>query len=751
MKTKRLLLGVLLAVTGLTQAVAQAVEDGEAFYIYRNDGDFNGFFYDEVQDMRYSKLDLDSIEHNEYVVHEVVTADSVYRIPLCAIDSIGFVQPKIILSDKILDYNDELNYSSIKLLNFDASNPYNFHYAEWETSIHDAPALEPGSIFYYPTWLYAEENSFGDVNHGAFIARIKSVTEDKAFYAERLGPNNKGHYVECEPVEEMDEIFKQLISVEKTYETASGKKMRRMAGYNQIKKELSGRRDVTLVDLNGSFYKKFEKDNFTASLSLNVNAQASATVTYNIRRSKFYIKTELNTKATASLSGSLSGTLKDTYTLYYLKDAPFYFPSFLPIFQINPMPGTFVRTQGDVTLNISTPSLGAQAKFSVIVSDDGISGSGVQFNTIDPSEEDNSWNISLSLNGSTQTGVTFPYKLETNSWLRKFLNCSVGADVFVGPKFSGSFSLDPTAAVDGDIYSTFKNTKVGFTPLDVLVEGKCAARIGNGKDREMELFKAEKEIGKMELQLFPNFDECEITADESGRGVFYISEIPETGEPTWYSFSGYQYQKLIVSIHPYGTTLPCKIYAGIYNKDKELIRDEGSHTNINYHLYYQPAEIEIKDLQIHENGEFHICPIIEFLGKQIPVWSAEKIYKYEAPVQLYYIPTGSKQYIVVQGCQKGDIVEFEYIGEDDEKDIYSFSPKKITDIYGGTELDENKHPLFAKVYEIGQGIYSGTETISPNHPLISEYQMTLYREGRTITRKFHITTFDDRYEVYIRE
>ena len=34
----------------------------EAFYIYRNDGDFNGFFYDEVVEMRYSKIGFDSIE-----------------------------------------------------------------------------------------------------------------------------------------------------------------------------------------------------------------------------------------------------------------------------------------------------------------------------------------------------------------------------------------------------------------------------------------------------------------------------------------------------------------------------------------------------------------------------------------------------------------------------------------------------------------------------------------------------------------
>ena len=64
----------------------------DAFYIYRNDSDFNGFFYDEVQEMRYSKIALDSTEYEQYVTYEVVLADTTYRIPLASIDSIGFQQ-----------------------------------------------------------------------------------------------------------------------------------------------------------------------------------------------------------------------------------------------------------------------------------------------------------------------------------------------------------------------------------------------------------------------------------------------------------------------------------------------------------------------------------------------------------------------------------------------------------------------------------------------------------------------------------
>ena len=71
--------GILLAVP------AQAQDENGAFYVYRNDGDFNGFFYDQVLEIRYSKFDQDMVEQEEHVMQEIVTSDSVYRIPLAAI------------------------------------------------------------------------------------------------------------------------------------------------------------------------------------------------------------------------------------------------------------------------------------------------------------------------------------------------------------------------------------------------------------------------------------------------------------------------------------------------------------------------------------------------------------------------------------------------------------------------------------------------------------------------------------------
>ena len=88
---------MLVTLTSVQVAMAQQeeIEGGEAFYIYQNDGHFDGFFYDEVKQIRYSRLDTLNREHDHYVSQEIVTEDSVYRIMLTAIDSVSFYQPEI--------------------------------------------------------------------------------------------------------------------------------------------------------------------------------------------------------------------------------------------------------------------------------------------------------------------------------------------------------------------------------------------------------------------------------------------------------------------------------------------------------------------------------------------------------------------------------------------------------------------------------------------------------------------------------
>lgn len=82
-------LGALLALLPLS---AQQTQD--ALYIYRNDGVFHGFFYADIEKIEFSKIDTLGVEHYDYVVQEVYALDSIYRIPLSAIDSVSFITPE---------------------------------------------------------------------------------------------------------------------------------------------------------------------------------------------------------------------------------------------------------------------------------------------------------------------------------------------------------------------------------------------------------------------------------------------------------------------------------------------------------------------------------------------------------------------------------------------------------------------------------------------------------------------------------
>lgn len=86
---KKTFIFLSLLMTMLVEAVAQ----NDAMFVYRNDGAINGFLKTDIDSIRYSNLDVDSVLHKECVVQEVWTVDSVYRIPLAAIDSVSFVTP----------------------------------------------------------------------------------------------------------------------------------------------------------------------------------------------------------------------------------------------------------------------------------------------------------------------------------------------------------------------------------------------------------------------------------------------------------------------------------------------------------------------------------------------------------------------------------------------------------------------------------------------------------------------------------
>jgi len=136
------------------------------FFIYRNDGHINTFFTTEIDSMTYSCIDIDSISHNDYVVHEVYTPDSIYRIPLEVIDSIGFVTPETIYKPGVVKLEGEIRNYII------ASDSLTIYF-KFDTPVSILPNINDK--------LFTEEVS--TVFPYAFIGQVENIRKDESYIA----------------------------------------------------------------------------------------------------------------------------------------------------------------------------------------------------------------------------------------------------------------------------------------------------------------------------------------------------------------------------------------------------------------------------------------------------------------------------------------------------------------------------------------------------------------------------------------
>ena len=100
------LLVLIVAIMSIAPVLAQEIQQ-HAIYNYRNDGDFNAWLNIDIEKITYSCTDLDGVEHDDIVVQEVWTPDSVFRIPISAIDSIGFRAPKPEMKEGIFHITED--------------------------------------------------------------------------------------------------------------------------------------------------------------------------------------------------------------------------------------------------------------------------------------------------------------------------------------------------------------------------------------------------------------------------------------------------------------------------------------------------------------------------------------------------------------------------------------------------------------------------------------------------------------------
>ena len=85
---------VLSLASLLTMFSFAQIPSNDALYIYRNDGMFNAFFYSEIDSITTSRSDEFGNVYDDYKSQIVWTQDSVYWIPLEAIDSVSLCKPQ---------------------------------------------------------------------------------------------------------------------------------------------------------------------------------------------------------------------------------------------------------------------------------------------------------------------------------------------------------------------------------------------------------------------------------------------------------------------------------------------------------------------------------------------------------------------------------------------------------------------------------------------------------------------------------
>ena len=113
----------------------------DALYIYRNDGKFNAFFYSEIDSITTSKLDELGNVYDEYKSQVVWTQDSVYWIPLEAIDSVSLCKPQNKYSSRVRKIDELLPYITAvngMTLNLTSLTPSNLIPAKGDILLYDS-------------------------------------------------------------------------------------------------------------------------------------------------------------------------------------------------------------------------------------------------------------------------------------------------------------------------------------------------------------------------------------------------------------------------------------------------------------------------------------------------------------------------------------------------------------------------------------------------------------------------------------
>lgn len=389
---------------------ASAQAQNDALYVYRNDGSFNAFLREDIDSIVLSRYDTDEVYQDEYVTQEFYTPDSIYRIPIAAIDSVGLVQPETKYQDNVLLlYSEYLPYileASDSTITFNSTTP-----AEMLPQIGNVIAA---MVFDSPL----------DKGFAGKVESIERNTDRITYYCSEVTIND---------------IYKQIVYTGRFTTYAAEDSLNNLEYQNHTR--------------GGGSFEHVSLGTIKASAgiaSLAATPTVSGYYTINLNENlkthlALIIKMDIPTEL--SISGKITNPNSDPIIAWC--------PTSIPI--PTEVPGLYGKIKGGAFFNISASAdISAKwpgrlyGKVGIMMGDDGITTiNTIKYKTDMPE-------ISLNMNGEVDAGLCarIEFCVITDKLLSLYLTG------YGGIYASSDFALTTKGLLDGTLYSSLKDTKV---------------------------------------------------------------------------------------------------------------------------------------------------------------------------------------------------------------------------------------------------------------------------------------------------
>ncbi len=572
-----------LSATLLALLCGMSVQAQDAIYVYRNDGSFNAFFNDEILSMQCSRVDLDGREHQDYVVHEVLTADSLYRIPLEAIDSISFVKPEnkmrneVRKLDQLLIYIDKVEGRTITFL----------------PTLPAELRPQPGDVLVYDRFDC-------DLLPTGFAGRVESMD---------------GMVCQCSKVT-LQDVYESFVCIgryttveEDVPTTAPGEHVYRLVP-KRIEGEASAGIDISnTVSVGPTFIRTQGRLALDVHVVCNINFFSDS-----------YFDLSLSPSLSLGMEAGFEGELGGDNVLEKLVPKPRIYIPDTPFFLVLGVGPVFEpKLEGSIKVGTEA-SLGY--KF------------GIKYehgDWIPYGENTSKWfstpSVTANMRGSLFMGIGAEIGLES---FGEIVKASVSNKY--GAEFSGEISHD---FFENTAYETLAGAEVS---LDLVTSVGAEAEISFtdllSVKRELTLFEASINVNKWNL-------------------------VPTFSKPQEVSIGS---KKATLSVEPENKLLfPVTLGMRITDDDGKVLDTQWCDKE-----YRVPEDWPLKEYEATFNDltpitQYHVSPVVKFLGIQIPATPVKDILTTAVPVTIRDVKVKSASYYPQHFSYNGRAYDFRFI------------------------------------------------------------------------------------------